>query len=150
MPGGSTLTAGSLSKARHSPSKPPSNICRRSLCVDRSCKITVRVGQKTERRVTMSELNVIRGWKDARYRRSLSAAELARLPENPAGRVELRDGELRKAGGFGGGGALLQTTAITCTATLGGCCPSTEKPSCPPGTTAATCTATFGGCCPEF
>ena len=87
----------------------------------------------------MSDLNVIRVWKDAKYRRSLSAAELAQLPENPAGLVELTDGELRKAGGFGGGGALLQTTAITCTATLGGCCPAT---------TAATCTATYGGCCP--
>ncbi len=87
----------------------------------------------------MSNLNIIRAWKDARYRRSLSAAELAQMPENPAGPVELTDSELRKAGGFGGGGGTIQTTAITCTATLGGCCPAT---------TAATCTATFGGCCP--
>jgi mersacidin/lichenicidin family type 2 lantibiotic len=86
----------------------------------------------------MSNLNVIRAWKDAKYRRSLSAAELAELPENPAGLVELTDSELRKAGGFGGGVAL-ETTAVTCTATLGGCCPN--------GTTAATCTATFGACC---
>jgi mersacidin/lichenicidin family type 2 lantibiotic len=87
----------------------------------------------------MSNLNVIRAWKDAKYRRSLSAAELAQLPENPAGLVELTDSELRKAGGFGGGGGALLTTAITCTATLGGCCPAT---------TAITCTATMGGCCP--
>ncbi len=87
----------------------------------------------------MSNLNVIRAWKDAKYRRSLSAAELAQLPENPAGLVELTDSELRKAGGFGGGGGTLLTTAITCTATLGGCCPAT---------TAITCTATMGGCCP--
>lgn len=86
----------------------------------------------------MSNLNVIRAWKDAKYRRSLSAAELAQLPENPAGMVELTDSELRKAGGFGGGVGL-QTTAVTCTATLGACCPN--------GTTAATCTATFGACC---
>jgi len=98
----------------------------------------------------MSDLNVIRVWKDAKYRRSLSAAELAQLPENPAGLVELTDGELRKAGGFGAGGLEVQTTAITCTATVGGCCPSTNNATCPPGTTAATCTATFGGCCPEF
>jgi mersacidin/lichenicidin family type 2 lantibiotic len=87
----------------------------------------------------MSNLNVIRAWKDAKFRRSLSAAELAQLPENPAGLVELTDSELRKAGGFGGGVVALETTAITCTATLGGCCPAT---------TAITCTATMGGCCP--
>jgi len=87
----------------------------------------------------MSNLNVIRAWKDAKYRRSLSAAELAQLPENPAGLVELTDSELRKAGGFGGGVGALQTTAVTCTATLGACCPN--------GTTAATCTATYGYCC---
>lgn len=85
----------------------------------------------------MSDLNVVRAWKDVRYRRGLSAAELGGMPQNPAGRVEVSHRELRKAGGFGGG--TIQTTAITCTATLGGCCP---------GTTAATCTATFGGCCP--
>ena len=84
----------------------------------------------------MSDLEVIRAWKDPRYRRGLSPAELAGLPQNPAGAVELSHSELRKAGGFG---PVLQTTAITCTATLGGCCPQT---------TAATCTATFGGCCP--
>lgn len=87
----------------------------------------------------MSGLNVIRAWKDAKYRRSLSAAELAQLPENPAGPVELTDFELRKAGGLGGGGGV-QTTAVTCTATLGGCCPATTAP---------TCTASFGGCCPS-
>lgn len=87
----------------------------------------------------MSNLNVIRAWKDAKFRRSLSAAELAQLPENPAGLVELTDSELRKAGGFGAGGGGPMTTAITCTATLGGCCPAT---------TAITCTATLGGCCP--
>jgi mersacidin/lichenicidin family type 2 lantibiotic len=84
----------------------------------------------------MSNLEVIRAWKDVRYRRGLSAAELAGLPQNPAGLVELSHGELRKASGFG---PVAQTTAITCTASLGGCCP---------GTTAATCTSTYGGCCP--
>lgn len=86
----------------------------------------------------MSNLNVVRAWKDAKYRRSLSAEELAQLPENPAGLVELTDSELREAGGFGGGDVAIQTTAITCTATLGGCCPRT---------TALTCTETRGGCC---
>ena len=84
----------------------------------------------------MSNVNVVRAWKDAKYRRSLSAAELAELPEHPAGPVELTDSELRNAGGFGEGG--IQTTALTCTATRFGCCPKT---------TALTCTETAGGCC---
>ena len=37
----------------------------------------------------MSEQNIIRAWKDENYRRSLSEAERAVLPENPAGRVDL-------------------------------------------------------------
>ena len=95
----------------------------------------------------MSNLNVIRAWKDAQYRRSLSAAELAELPENPARLVELTDRDLRRAGGFAGA-AIPQTTALTCTATVGGCCPEgTAIWVCPPDTTFATCTATFGPCC---
>ena len=61
----------------------------------------------------MSDLDVIRAWKDPHYRRSLSAAELARLPENPAGLIELTDDELRMAGGLGDRPP--QTTAINCT-----------------------------------
>ena len=41
----------------------------------------------------MSRLDVIRAWKDAAYRNSLSAAEKAMLPANPAGAVELTDAE---------------------------------------------------------
>ena len=37
----------------------------------------------------MSKQNIIRAWKDQAYRRNLSAAERALLPENPAGRVDL-------------------------------------------------------------
>jgi mersacidin/lichenicidin family type 2 lantibiotic len=37
----------------------------------------------------MSKQNIIRAWKDEAYRRGLSEAERAALPENPAGRVEL-------------------------------------------------------------
>jgi mersacidin/lichenicidin family type 2 lantibiotic len=35
----------------------------------------------------MSDLNVIRAWKDEEYRSSLSAAERAGAPPNPAGAV---------------------------------------------------------------
>jgi mersacidin/lichenicidin family type 2 lantibiotic len=37
----------------------------------------------------MSKQNIIRAWKDETYRRSLSEAERAALPENPVGRVDL-------------------------------------------------------------
>ena len=37
----------------------------------------------------MSKQNIIRAWKDENYRRSLSEAERAALPENPVGRLNL-------------------------------------------------------------
>jgi mersacidin/lichenicidin family type 2 lantibiotic len=48
----------------------------------------------------MSNVSIIRAWKDAEYRESLSAEELAMVPENPAGAVELKDEELARM--FGG------------------------------------------------
>jgi mersacidin/lichenicidin family type 2 lantibiotic len=42
----------------------------------------------------MPRLNVIRAWKDVAYRLSLSAAEQALLPDNPAGAIELTETEL--------------------------------------------------------
>jgi mersacidin/lichenicidin family type 2 lantibiotic len=75
----------------------------------------------------MSDLEVIRAWKDTRYRRGLSPAELAGLPQNPAGLVELPHSELRRASGFGDAAL---TTALTCTETKGGCCPATHGAGC--------------------
>lgn len=37
----------------------------------------------------MSNLEVVRAWKDTTYRMGLSPAELAMLPEHPSGSVEL-------------------------------------------------------------
>lgn len=37
----------------------------------------------------MSNVDVIRAWKDEEYRLSLSETQLAMLPDNPAGLVEL-------------------------------------------------------------
>ena len=49
----------------------------------------------------MSSHNVIRAWKDAAYRNSLTEAERAAIPANPAGAVELSDADLGKvAGGY--------------------------------------------------
>ena len=41
----------------------------------------------------MSRLDIIRAWKDESYRNSLSPAQKALLPGNPAGMVELTDAE---------------------------------------------------------
>ena len=68
--------------------------------------------------------NIVKAWKDEAYRLSLSADELAALPMNPAGLLELDDADLafvagggsknksgkkksgskKKSGGGGGGG----------------------------------------------
>jgi mersacidin/lichenicidin family type 2 lantibiotic len=49
----------------------------------------------------MSSKNIIRAWKDPVYRNSLSAAERAALPANPAGSIELSDADLGQvAGGY--------------------------------------------------
>ena len=47
----------------------------------------------------MSRVNVIRAWKDEEYRLSLTEAERAALPENPAGLIELTETELGQAAG---------------------------------------------------
>ena len=47
----------------------------------------------------MNNINMIRAWKDAEYRASLSAEELAALPENPAGMVELPEEEMANVAG---------------------------------------------------
>jgi len=39
----------------------------------------------------MSNLDVIRAWKDEEYRFSLSEAQLQSLPENPAGMIDSAD-----------------------------------------------------------
>jgi mersacidin/lichenicidin family type 2 lantibiotic len=41
----------------------------------------------------MSRSDIIRAWKDAAFRKSLSEADRARLPANPAGTVELTEAE---------------------------------------------------------
>ncbi len=47
----------------------------------------------------MSNRKTIRLWKDPEYRASLSAEELALLPENPAGKIDLTDAELEEVSG---------------------------------------------------
>jgi mersacidin/lichenicidin family type 2 lantibiotic len=47
----------------------------------------------------MSNNKIIRAWKDPAYRNSLSQAERAALPANPAGSVEISDADLGKVAG---------------------------------------------------
>ncbi len=47
------------------------------------------------------KLDIARAWKDEAYRQSLSSEELALLPANPAGELELNDAELEAVHGGG-------------------------------------------------
>lgn len=47
----------------------------------------------------MSQENIIRAWKDEAFRSVLSEVDRSRLPEHPAGLVELKDSELVDAAG---------------------------------------------------
>ena len=46
-------------------------------------------------------VNIIKAWKDADYRNSLSTAELALVPVNPSGLIELNDEDLMGVTGAG-------------------------------------------------
>jgi len=53
-------------------------------------------------------MDIIRAWKDEGYRNSLSVAERAALPENPAGLIALTDEDL----GAVAGGRLPSTRSV--------------------------------------
>jgi mersacidin/lichenicidin family type 2 lantibiotic len=56
---------------------------------------------RIEMEKVMSNNKIIRAWKDPVYRNSLSEAERAALPANPAGSIEISDADLGNvAGGF--------------------------------------------------
>ena len=73
----------------------------------------------------MSQSEIIRAWKDAKFRRRLSEVERAMLPPNPAGALDVSNEQIKEASGFFSGPVL--TTAMTCTEyTFRGwrqCCP---------------------------
>lgn len=47
----------------------------------------------------MNHIDIARAWKDEAYRDSLTEAQRAELPENPAGLVEISDADLREVNG---------------------------------------------------
>ena len=60
-------------------------------------------------------IDIVRAWKDAEYRESLSDEELAQVPEHPAGEVELDEEELVNiAGGSVGVCTLLSLLVCYC------------------------------------
>ena len=63
----------------------------------------------------MSNMDIVRAWRNPRYMRSLSAEQLQRLPGNPAGPSDLTTDEVKAAAGFGSKENIIETTAIDCT-----------------------------------
>ena len=59
----------------------------------------------------MSKNDIIRAWKNPNYRNSLSDAQRALLPENPAGLIELSDADLDTVAG---GSKLTVCTGACC------------------------------------
>jgi mersacidin/lichenicidin family type 2 lantibiotic len=63
----------------------------------------------------MSIHKIIRAWEDPEYRGGLSRAELAELPGNPAGAIELTDAELGHVLGGAQSGNSTGCNTKTCT-----------------------------------
>jgi mersacidin/lichenicidin family type 2 lantibiotic len=64
----------------------------------------------------MSHENIIRAWKDEKFRNSLNEKERALLPESPVGLIELTEAELGAVTG-----TRSANTDKTCPAALGYC-----------------------------
>ena len=63
----------------------------------------------------MTTKNIIRAWRDAEFRNSLSESDRASLPAHPAGLIELSDAALNDVSG---GMRARDTTLWTCTMCL--------------------------------
>jgi len=69
--------------------------------------------QKGERRIIqMISSDIIRAWKDQDHRLSLTPAEQAQLPDNPAGLLELLDADLEQV--TGGSVSFQASVAVEC------------------------------------
>jgi mersacidin/lichenicidin family type 2 lantibiotic len=66
----------------------------------------------------MTIANIIRAWEDPAYRKSLSVEELAQLPENPVGHIELTEDELSEVVGARSGASHTCNT-FCCVSTRG-------------------------------
>ena len=74
----------------------------------------------------MSNIDIIRAWKDENYRNSLSDEQRAQLPQNPAGIIDLSEEEMESiVGGLKNGSlglTLLGTGTGTTANVCNGCC----------------------------
>jgi mersacidin/lichenicidin family type 2 lantibiotic len=74
------------------------NACAATFTIHRAFgKRTIFGGSNKE--LSMSNHNIVRAWKNPAYRNSLSEAERAALPANPAGSIELSDADLGRISG---------------------------------------------------
>lgn len=69
----------------------------------------------------MSDRDVVRFWKDAEFRSTLTAGERAAFPANPAGPLELSEGDLEGVRGGGIGDWILSVLLSYCLDTLCSC-----------------------------
>lgn len=90
----------------------------------------------------MNKETIIRAWKDADFRSSLTAGELAALPPSPAGAVALDEVDLDQVGGA-------SPTWYIVVLSLGCCDGMTGSMACPSGTPncGPTMTAADGSTC---
>jgi mersacidin/lichenicidin family type 2 lantibiotic len=86
----------------------------------------------------MSNIDIIRAWKDEEYRDSLTDDQRALLPENPAGMVELDDNELAGIEGGTSAPCISVVTAVTVLVSCSGNCKTVFQ---------GTCGAWSVGCC---
>ena len=63
--------------------------------------------------------SIIRAWEDPEFRNSLSAEELAALPDHPAGAIELTDAELGGVMGGARSGNSVGCNTFTCVQSRG-------------------------------
>ncbi|MBV9121897.1 MAG: mersacidin/lichenicidin family type 2 lantibiotic [Planctomycetes bacterium] len=95
----------------------------------------------------MSPSDIIRAWKDEAFRKSLSPAERALLPENPAGMIELSEVELDDVSGARGNLNPNQvSTRVKNTAPGSGCGTGTGGGNGTGMGTGGNCTKCKGGC----
>jgi mersacidin/lichenicidin family type 2 lantibiotic len=73
----------------------------------------------------MSQIDVVRAWKDELYRANLSEAELSGLPQHPAGLIELGHDDLADVVGAYSEDTMACCT--TCCCTMPGVCPPLEE-----------------------
>ena len=76
----------------------------------------------------MNTPDIIRAWKDAEYRESLTDAERSLLPENPVGLIEIPTAALT---GIAGGKPINRpVTQVHCPSHRPGGCNPTHRPGC--------------------